>query len=138
MISITLEEFKLWGEISNAVHKRIKEITPIIAKTNKYSSANSIDPKRYILMEDGNMFGLDYVFDPAWDRDYECTCSFPFDFLFMSNSELESMVNKILEQEDADRKASIEKSEREQEERDYKKYLELKKRFEKSNGGKEN
>ena len=136
MITVTREEFQLWSELSKAVRQRINKITPIISKTNKYGVAAYIQPYEYIL--EGNYMCAQHT---EYDYDEGCrqySCEFPIDFLFMSDAELNGVVNKILEQEEADRKAFIEKSEREQKERDYKKYLELKKRFEKSNGGKEN
>ena len=136
MITVTREEFQLWNELSKAIQQRINKITPIISKTNKYGNASDIQPYEYVL--DGNYMRAQHTVydydDGYWKHSFE----FPIDFLFMSDAELNGVVNKILEQEDADRKASIEKGEREQEERDYKKYLELKERFEKSNGEKEN
>ena len=136
MITVTREEFQLWNELSKAIQQRISKITPIISKTNKYGKASYIQPCEYVL--DGNYMRAQHT---AYDYDdgyWQYSFEFPIDFLFMSDAELNGVVNKILEQENADRKASIEKGEREQEERDYKKYLELKERFEKSNDWKEN
>lgn len=136
MITVTREEFQLWDELSKAIQQRINKITPIISKTNKYGVASYIRPYEYIL--EGNYMRAQHTVYDYDDGYRQYSFEFPIDFLFMSDAELNGVVNKILKQEEADRKASIEKSEREQEERDYKKYLELKERFEKSNDGKEN
>ena len=130
---ISREELILWSEIDDAIRDKIGKITPIICACEKYRSADNIPPRYYQISSDRKTVigGYSVYEDDAYMSEY--TCTFPTDYLFMSEYELENEIDRVRKEESDIEKKRAERRAKEKKEREYQEYQRLKEIFDCNN-----